>query len=399
MNVGIYLGDNITPEWGGAYSLLTTIRQEAQKTHNNAYRFFIIHNSKGAPYKTEADGLTYINLQAIPDPPLSFKKRLKRKVKHFLGMRVSRPKICRINIAAQQEDIEIFYFAVPCVFPEIDYPYIYTVWDLGHRMLSAFPEVSARGEWNSREKIFQTMLFRATFILTGNETGKQEILENYSILPSKIRIAPFPVASFCDDKEELPPFELPSDGKYFFYPAQFWAHKNHTAILDALVLLQKKYGDKPQVYFTGAEKYTLQYIKSEIARLGLGEQVHYVGFVSTGTLKFLYKHATAMVFASLMGPNNMPPIEAVSLGCPVICTDIAGHKEQLGDCALYFDGRRPTTLAEAMHTMLTSKVARDDLIKKESILASTFNKVDYFGRVLEVLDEFSLMRRTWRQDE
>ena len=40
-----------------------------------------------------------------------------------------------------------------------------------------------------------------------------------------------------------------------------------------------------------------------------------------------------MVFASIVGPNNYPPIEAASLGCPVILSDLPGHREQMGESA------------------------------------------------------------------
>ena len=82
---------------------------------------------------------------------------------------------------------------------------LYTVWDLGHRRTTYFPEVSRTGwTWEDREYTYQKMLCKASYILAGNEEGKKEILENYPMPGNKIRISPFPIASFCYGDEEKP---------------------------------------------------------------------------------------------------------------------------------------------------------------------------------------------------
>ena len=49
----------------------------------------------------------------------------------------------------------------------------------------------------------------------------------------------------------------------------------------------------------------------------------------------LYRHALALTFVSYFGPDNLPPLEAFALGCPVITSAIEGVDEQLGNAALY----------------------------------------------------------------
>ena len=61
-------------------------------------------------------------------------------------------------------------------------------------------------------------------------------------------------------------------------------------------------------------------------------------------LKWIYKNADALVFPTLLGPNNFPPIEAMSLGVPVIVSDIKGHRNQLQENALFFDPLCPESL-------------------------------------------------------
>ena len=66
--------------------------------------------------------------------------------------------------------------------------------------------------------------------------------------------------------------------------------------------------------------------------LGVAERVHFLGFVETDELVALYHHAHALTYMSLFGPENLPPLEAMALGCPVVAADVPGRARA--------DGRR-----------------------------------------------------------
>ena len=393
MKVGIYIPD-VTPQAGGASSLLKTIQTEINESHDSFNEYLFLHyGQSNVGLFEESDGFKYVNLNFYKNS-LSLKQRIKNKIKQKFGLQ-SQP-FSKFDAAAKDIGIDLFWFAAPGIY-DVSYPYIYTVWDLGHRCAPYFPEVSRSGwPWQSRENTYQKMLYKASYILTGNEEGKKEILESYPIPPSKIRIAPFPVASFCRGEEKKPAFDIPND--FFFYPAQFWPHKNHICIIEALVILREKYGLKPLVFLTGSDKGNGGYIKSKIKQCGLEGQVVITGFLKDEELKWMYTHATGLIFASLMGPNNMPPIEGTYLNCPVIITDLDGHKEQLKDTALYFNGYKAEDLAENMKLLLTNPKKRSAIIKKEERLAKKFDKMNYFLCVKQIIDEFAMIRKTWGDD-
>ena len=168
----------------------------------------------------------------------------------------------KLDAAAKDQGIDLFWLLAPFL-QELSYPYIYTVWDLGHRRTPYFPEVSRSGWlWEDREATYQKMLYKASYIITGNEEGKKEILENYPVPANKIRISVFPVASFCRGGEKKPDFDVPKE--FFFYPAQFWPHKNHIRILEALVQLREKENLMPTVFLTGSDKGNRNYIEEKI---------------------------------------------------------------------------------------------------------------------------------------
>lgn len=393
MRIGVYFPD-INPKLGGEFSLLSTIQKEIKEFNDSENQYiFLYHGEYAEKLFRNTDGFIYLNLDYYPFN-IKFSQKIKNKMK-----RIFRIPYERINVfdeAAKDQSIDIFWFPSP-VKINLNYPFIYTVWDLGHREYPYFPEVSRSGRtWEKREAQYSEMLYKASYIITGNEEGKKEILENYPVNSAKIRIAEFPVADFCRGNELKPSFIIPE--QYFFYPAQFWPHKNHICILKALVCLRENYNLHPTVFFTGSDKGNMEYIKSKIIEYELENQVKITGFLKSEELKYMYTHATGMIFASLMGPNNMPPIEATYLHCPIIITDLDGHKEQLKDTALYFNGYKPEELAKHMKTLLSSDLFRESLIKKQIQLRKKFDEVNYFAKIKTIIDEFKLIRNTWGID-
>lgn len=388
MKIAIHIPD-INPESGGASSLLKTIQKEIFDLRDESNEYvFLFFGGKKVGKETRFNGFSYFNLDFYHS---CLKLRVKNKIKQLLH--IPQQPFSSFDAIAKDVGIDLFWFTFPEIV-DISYPYIYTLWDLGHRYFPQFPEVSRTAwDWNARESMYQKMLYKASYILTGNEEGKKEILENYPMPECKIRISPFPVADFCRGEEEKPSFEIPE--QYFFYPAQFWPHKNHICILEALVCLREKYNLTPTVLLTGSNQGNQKYIEDKIYEYRLHNQIKITGFLKDEELKYLYTHATAMIFASLMGPNNMPPIEATYLNCPVIITDLDGHKEQLGDTSLYFNGYNSEELAQRMLSLLKDRDLRLSIIEKEKKLAVEFDKINYFSCVKKIVDEFSLIRKTW----
>lgn len=395
MKIGIYL-NSIKPEEGGASTLLGTIKN-ALKEQSDNYQYVILYKGNfWGKYKTEIEGVTYFNILAGKRKAFIF--LLWKRAVH-LGKNIIRYFMCEgyfpfyygyMDRIAKEEGIDLIWYTQPTRI-KTSVPYIYTVWDLGHHVLPMLPEVNC--DWYDREVMYQEMLPHASWIITGNEQGKQEIIDSYAVTPSKIRIVPFPVSSFCYGPSAAPQFELPE--KYFFYPAQFWAHKNHIVILNALKILKEKYNICPKMFFSGSDKGNKRYIEEECARIGLCDQVSFLGFLSYEELKHIYMNATGMIFASLMGPNNLPPIEAAYLGCPVIITDIPGHREQMGDSALYFEGTDEAALAAQMYAVLSNKDGIVDCLKER--MQKTEFCYDYFLGIGEIFHEYEILLRTWKK--
>lgn len=79
-----------------------------------------------------------------------------------------------------------------------------------------------------------------------------------------------------------------------------------------------------------------------------------VGYVSDEELSSLYQHAACFVFPSLYEGFGLPPMEAMTLGCPVLAADAASIPEVCGTAATYFDPRDPDSFLQALRGVMMS---------------------------------------------
>lgn len=94
--------------------------------------------------------------------------------------------------------------------------------------------------------------------------------------------------------------------------------------------------------------------------------LHRVGYVSDAQLKALYEAATCFVFPSFYEGFGLPPLEAMSSGCPVICSDAAVLAEVCGDAALYFRAASAYDLACQLRRLLNDEPLRRMLIERSA---------------------------------
>jgi len=341
--------------------------------------------------------LTEETVEIVTVPPAAWLP--KRWSPRYLWRRIARcfgGEIPPVNLqpVCRRLRLDAAYFLTPA-FARIDLPFIFTLWDLGHRTIPEFPEVStARGDaWMQREALCRCMLGQASFVLVGNNAGAAEACHFFGLNREKVVALPFPNPDFSEVEEAVPAW-MPTR-PFFIYPAQFWPHKNHVTLLQAIARLAGSGRTAPDLVFVGADKGNLPHVKSMAAALQLEKKVHFGGFVSRGELKTLYQRAVGLVFPSLLGPNNLPPQEAAVLGCPMILSDLAGHREQLGEGALYAPALDAAAWSEAMDQLASQPQLGRLLIEKAKI-AVRDNTVEAYVKKLGCLfSQMSARRKLW----
>ncbi|MCA2845074.1 MAG: glycosyltransferase, partial [Microcystis sp. M074S1] len=98
---------------------------------------------------------------------------------------------------------------------------------------------------------------------------------------------------------------------------------------------------------------------------------------------------------TFFGPDNLPPLEAMSLGCPVIASNVSGAREQLGDAALIVDQRNAQAIANAIKLLFDDPILRNNLIERGLVRANQWKVEDYAGELFKLIDDFKTVRRCW----
>lgn len=253
-------------------------------------------------------------------------------------------------------------------------PSVVTIPDIQHEY---FPEYFPKQVLDWRRKAFGFSAQKADAVLTLSEYSKSTIVERYGINPEKV----FPIhldagLEFSSNQEPQRQYlvktkrSLPE--RYAFYPANTWPHKNHLTLFKALQRLKKKGMTLPLV-MTGSVSDGSDPVIREIKKLGLAEQVQYLGYVDNSEMPCIFQNAAFLVFPSKFEGFGIPLVEAMKTGCPIICANSASIPEVAGEAALFFDPDDDQKLAALMEELLHDDDLKKQLIAKGLARAQLFS--------------------------
>jgi glycosyltransferase involved in cell wall biosynthesis len=273
--------------------------------------------------------------------------------------------ILRLTRAVGADKPDAFLFpSVYTYFPVLGVPTVVglhdtTAYDYPKLTMSSIRD---RAFWNAKHKLAVSLAAR---LFTVSEAARAALAAQLKMAPERLPVvpeAPDPVFRRRLAHDSAPVLEqlgLTNDERPFVYSGGISPHKNLQTLLAAYADLRAREPATPRLVIVGdleTEVYVsaASTVRTEIARLGLGEAVILPGFVSDETLACIYSEATALVVPSLGEGFGLPAVEAAACGAPAILSDLPAHRESLGDAALYF----PPTDVGALTAALT-RVATD----------------------------------------
>jgi len=206
-------------------------------------------------------------------------------------------------------------------------------------------------KWFSRSyywwyKVMTPLAVRTSnHIITVSEFSKREITRFYPFLKDQdISV----VYNATDESlfRRLPQVPAPTE-RFALAVSSLDPRKNFARLIEAFDDIHdcKLYivGSNHRVFGTGHEDESVKSAQSA---------VHYLGRVSDEELVRLYNQAACFIFPSLYEGFGLPPIEAMSCGCPILVSDIPVLHEVCGDAATYFDPYNPYDIRKAIKQFL-----------------------------------------------
>jgi glycosyltransferase involved in cell wall biosynthesis len=189
---------------------------------------------------------------------------------------------------------------------------------------------------------------RADCIICVSENTRKDVLERFGVDPQNVFVTHLG-CSLNHFPQEV--FELKrEDHPYILYVGHRDGYKNFNGLLNAFTLSKTLRNDFRIICF-GSTPFS----QEELNQFSLNHlEVNQIEHISGDDLILanLYKKASAFVYPSLYEGFGIPPLEAMSYNCPVVCSDCSSMPEVVGDAAEFFDPYEPESIANALERVL-----------------------------------------------
>ncbi|MBD1382680.1 glycosyltransferase family 4 protein [Metabacillus arenae] len=192
-------------------------------------------------------------------------------------------------------------------------------------------------------------------ILTISQFSRKELIKYLKINPKKLELISEGKEHFDSIKEDntiLSKFKLKKN-KYILAVSSLNPNKNFKALIDAIKYLTEE--DFEVVIAGGTDIKVFN-------KVNIGnDKIKQVGYVTDEDLKGLYMNAGCFVFPSIYEGFGLPPLEAMSTGCPVLVSNVGPMPEVSGEAAIYFNPKDSKELAEKIKYVMNNADVKKEL--------------------------------------
>jgi len=361
--IGIYFtsGSN----WlGGVYYLVNLV---------NSFNYLPEADQEGIEFVVFYNDISerFIKLFAFPRVELIKIKSLDAKTTFLRSL------LMRKNFFLTEEILEA---DIDGLYPFNDFP-VGTNTDL--KLISWYPDLQHRfyPEYFEKMKLWQRE-FRLKKLL---KHGQHLALSSIDVSSHFDRWYPnsdidrtiLPFVSLTEDTQWVARAEVTEKydiGKpYFMVSNQFYKHKDHKTLLEAIVEVKRK-NKEVLVVMTGImddyrDPTYIDQLKQVISDHSIDDHIKMLGVIPRNEQLSLMKYATAVIQPSLFEGWSTVVEDVKSIGGSIIASDIAIHKEQLGAQGVLFQNKNRGDLADKMiEVMQNPKIARTSFDYKKHIL-------------------------------
>ncbi|MBI3183446.1 MAG: glycosyltransferase family 4 protein [Myxococcales bacterium] len=190
-----------------------------------------------------------------------------------------------------------------------------------------------------------------------------DVLSRFEVDPSRISV----VHNGVDHVDSVPPPDPTGEAylrslalpeRFVLYAGALDARKNVGALLEACVRLRDR-GRPATLVLAGQRWFGSRPVELEVARLRAGGMdVRPIGYLDDAVFYALMRRAAVCAFPSRYEGFGLPPLEAMRLGVPVVCSDRGAMPEVCGEAPVYASPDAPEELASALDRLLSSPKER-----------------------------------------
>ena len=346
-------------------------------------------------YKTWAGGVIYIlnivnALKTLPDAeqPTLYIYHLKDspiddikainypQIEFFRIEKLPNPPLKLINyLTVKAFNRSIFFEKLP----DVVYPHtnlipvgkpIYWIPDFQERYL---PHFFTLQDIEARRKSQLKRGAKGNIVVFSSHDAQNDFEQFYPDYKSELRLLRFattlPTTDHLDINTLKEKYKIRE--KYFFCPNQFWQHKNHIVLLEALSLLKKE-NLEFQIVLSGStddyrNKDYFQTLKDYITAQNIENQLCFVGFIDRDEQIKLMESAEAILQPSLFEGWSTVVEDAKAINQFLIVSNLRVHREQLAKNALFFEPNDALTLSQHIKQVLQNPPVKQNFHYQNNI--------------------------------
>jgi len=243
---------------------------------------------------------------------------------------------------------------------------IITVYDMIHEH---FPDYFPG--WDKTAATKQMAVARADHVICISENTRRDLLDITNVRPDKVSVVHL---GFDSPQTQDAPTDPLIDNPYLLHVGIRSGYKNFQRLLEAYAGNPRLYKHYRLVCFGGGKfSRTEEQLRKS---LGLAaDRLVWLGG-SDSVLTQLYRHASAFVYPSLYEGFGIPPLEAMSHNCPVVCSNGGSVPEIVGNAGEFFDPYKIPDISQAIERVLYSPDRSSELrrLGKDRITRFTWDR-------------------------
>jgi GT2 family glycosyltransferase/glycosyltransferase involved in cell wall biosynthesis/SAM-dependent methyltransferase len=271
--------------------------------------------------------------------------------------------------------------------------------DFQHRHL---PALFSAEEIELRDRTIGGLAATPGFIVFSSATAARDFIRFYPEAKATPRVWHFRSAfgALPAPRDPRPHYSLPD--KYLYLPNQFWVHKNHRVVFEALAHLKKTTGLVIPLVCTGSfnDSRNPEHHPGLLRFLSeneLNDQILLLGLINRNDQIEIFRHAAAVVQPSLFEGWSTVVEDTRSIGRPLILSDIPVHCEQAPPGSVLFNPSSPLALATLLAEHWPRLVPGPDLNAERNAAADYLKLVDTSARIFCDIALAALEQRKARQ--
>jgi glycosyltransferase involved in cell wall biosynthesis len=317
--------------------------------------------------------------------PLTFLNRSR----WFLERKLLKTENPRLEPLLKKQEFDFIYPHSRATSETSNYRAAAWIPDFQHKYLPQFFTVQ---ELQSRDRIFGSIAKSSEIVVLSSKTAADDFKKFFPDGAHKARVLSFrtsPSPAWYDGEPQQVQHSYCLPDRFFIISNQFWQHKNHLMVFEALKRLKAK-SITPNVVCTGhiydyrKPDYSDILLKS-VHQNGLAHQVYFLGLIPKLDQVQLMRRSLAVIQPSLFEGWSTLVEEARSLGKAMILSDLPVNLEQDPPRSVFFDRNSPEQLAQRIEEHWQERSPGPDLEAERQARENSYAEVQAYGyRFLEI---------------